>query len=84
MSDKIGFKNSFTILTIFQAASMLTYKYSVNSKVRAVVIIMMIVIFSIIMMTCTVLQIFHTLTFRRYLWRYSSHSPSIRACCSSP
>ena len=45
MSDKIGFKNSFTILTIFQAASMLTYKYSVNSKVRAVVIIMMIVIF---------------------------------------
>jgi len=32
VSDKIGFKNSFTILTIFQAASMLTYKYSVNSK----------------------------------------------------
>ena len=42
VSDKIGFKNSFTILTIFQAASMLTYKYSVNSKVRVVVIIMMI------------------------------------------
>ena len=54
MSDKIGFKNSFTILTIFQAASMLTYKYSVNSKVRAVVIIVMIVIFSMIVMTCTV------------------------------
>jgi len=39
VSDKIGFKNSFTILTLLQATSMFTYKYSVTSKVRAVMMI---------------------------------------------
>lgn len=33
ISDKIGFKNSFTILTILQSISMFVYKYSAASKV---------------------------------------------------
>ena len=32
LSDVIGFKNSYTILTIFQTISMLTYEASANSK----------------------------------------------------
>jgi MFS family permease len=34
ISDKIGFKNSFTLLTVLQAASMLSYYYSTESQVQ--------------------------------------------------
>lgn len=34
ISDKIGFKNSFSILTLLQMGLMLTYEHSVHSKVR--------------------------------------------------
>jgi MFS family permease len=34
ISDKIGFKNSFTLLTVLQTASMLSYYYSTESQVQ--------------------------------------------------
>lgn len=37
ISDKIGFKSSFTILTLLQMTLMLTYEHSVNSKVRPLI-----------------------------------------------